>query len=76
MNDEKDPCSSAEQDSWVDLAQRAQIKLGEMINTIPAMKPEEAKELMLALNQCYWFHMNAITWDHRLQLEMTRLMPE
>lgn len=68
-----DRVTTADQDAWVDLASRVRAKLGEMVNDIPAMKPEEASKFVEACNDAYWFGVRCAMYDKRVDLELARV---
>lgn len=71
MNDDK--LTSADQDAWVALAETVRVKLAELTQFIPIMKPDEVKQFMDSLSDAFWFHRRALTWDKWLELENARV---
>lgn len=47
-------------------------ELAKLVPLIPAMKPDEAKTLVGAIQDCMWTHHQAVTFDHRVERELTK----
>jgi hypothetical protein len=71
-----DRVTSADQDAWVSLAEQVRAKLAESVPLVPAMKPDEAKTFVEALQAAYWLHMNTTLFDKKAELELARVSPE
>lgn len=68
-----EPINSADQDAWVALFTAARAELAKLVPLIPAMKPDEAKILVEAMQAAMWGHHNAETFDKRTELELSRI---
>jgi len=63
---------SADQRAWVQLCIATRDELAKMVPLIPAMKPDEAKTLVGAIQDCMWSHHQAETFDIRIDREQAR----
>lgn len=63
---------SADQQAWVKLCIDTRNELAKLVPLIPAMKPDEAKTLVSAIQDCMWTHHQAETFDHRIDRERTK----
>jgi hypothetical protein len=67
-----EPVPSVDQDAWVSLCIATRDQLAKLVPLIPAMKPDEAKTLVSALQDCMWSHHQAETFDIRVERERTK----
>lgn len=71
-----DRVSSAEQDAWVETAAAIHAALRKYGETIPAMKPDEAKTFVDAVSECYWLSVRAAIFDKKIELEQARAVAD
>jgi len=61
-----------EQEAWVNLAERVRTKLGDRVNEISAMNPEEIGSFVTACQHAYWFHTNCLSFEKTVERELSR----
>ncbi|MDB5310688.1 MAG: hypothetical protein JWO38_4890 [Gemmataceae bacterium] len=67
-----EPETTADQDAWIALWEQIRLRLGELVPLIPAMKPDEAKQVVDTVLAAQWGHFQALTLDKRVELELAR----
>lgn len=73
MRDDDAPTVSADQDAWVDLARAVRAQLFKAAEMLPAMKPDEQQQFVLACKEALWLNQNAADFDHYLELQAARV---
>lgn len=68
-----DALTSADQDAWVALAESVRARLAEMVPLLPAMKPDEVKTFIEAVDLAHCLHTRAVLWDKTVELNMARV---
>jgi hypothetical protein len=65
-----------DQKIWTRIAERIRRQLSRRIGGMSEMEPEELGMFLDAIDQAFFFHMNAKLWDKRIELEEMRSFPE
>lgn len=65
--------ATADQDAWVALWEATRQQFAALVPFVPAMKPDEVKTLVEAMQAAQWGHHQAVTWDKRVELELNRV---
>jgi hypothetical protein len=73
MSEDTEPVASADQDSWVDIAQRMRNELAKAVPVMGAMKIDELKVFVDTVQAAFWLNKNAETWDKQIALEMAKV---
>ncbi len=68
-----DEVSSADQDAWVEIARSVRSQIEKLVPQMGAMKPEEVKTFIDALNQARWMNEAALAFDKTVENENAKL---
>lgn len=73
---EDSPETTAQQDSWAELAEVVRDQLRKRAELIPAMETEEVEMFVNACREALFMEINAMTFDKRVELERNRISAE
>lgn len=68
-SDDTEPVDSADQDAWVNLAERLRARLTSRLKDIPKMKIDDIRILIDSIESVFWFHCDTLLFDKRLKNE-------
>lgn len=61
---------------WLEIVEAARVGLAQQICRMPSMSPLDVRLLTEAARELYWLNQNAALFDKRIELELSRTMPE
>jgi hypothetical protein len=73
MSAEPEPLTSAEQDSWREIAVAVRAVLRDAIaRQLPGMNPEDKQVLVETARMALWLEQDAAAYDHEIDLRNAR----